>query len=56
MVVGSESTPVSKVRKHVETVMIVLGNLCVTTGQKMKYISSPKDRGHILNKNEITFM
>ena len=32
-------------------VMIVLGDLWVTTGQKMKCISSPKDRGHILNKN-----
>lgn len=54
--VKTRETPVSKVHKHVEMVMIVLGNLCVTTGQKMKRISSPKDRGHILNKNEIMFM
>lgn len=54
--VKTRETPVSKVRKRVEMVMIVLANLCVTAGQKMKCISSPKDRGHILNKNEIMFM
>ena len=52
----AQETPVGKVHKHVKMVMIMLGNLYVTTGQKMKCISSPKDRGHILNKNEIMFM
>lgn len=54
--VKAQETPVGKVHKHVKMVMIMLGNLYVTTGQKMKCISSPKDRGHILNKNEIMFM